>query len=126
MTSTSRSIAPAPADGRHNTPNRDQSPSRPNQPPVQSSAEAFKSYSKHLSEREKHFLKKMDHSSAKFNTDVALRWPNTQQDPEMKQHFELYTKLLKEHTEKFARKAKEHVDFYRSNHPANPNPPAKK
>jgi hypothetical protein len=112
-----RSLAPAPG-----SPKRNESPSRAGQAPLQSSEEAFQLYSKTLAQREAQFVKKMDQLNAKFMHDI----PSTPNDPEMKQHYDLYAKLMKEHTEKFARKAKEHTDLWRTNHPANPNPPPKK
>jgi hypothetical protein len=115
---TSRSIAPAGGDGRQ-TPHRDHSPGRFGHA-VQSSAEAFQAYTKHLAVRESAFIKKMDQLNAKFLSDIPVH-----HDVDMKEHFDLYTKLLREHTEKFARKAREHTEYYRSHHPANPNPASK-
>ena len=102
------------------SPHRDQSPSSPTRhhQPVQSSAEAFAGYSKQLGERESTFLKKMEQQNTKFLADIPQH-----ADSDVKEHYELYAKLLREHTEKFKRKAKEHVEFYRLHHPANPNPP---
>jgi hypothetical protein len=85
---------------------------------VQSSAEAFAAYSKHLAEREASFIKKMDQMNTKFMQDIPAHL-----EPDMKEHYDLYAKLLREHTEKFAVRAKEHAQYYRVNHPANPNPP---